>query len=492
MNDKYSPKKGIKKLFDNIKSLFRKKDNWSEEKTNNQTNDGILELATFEATFPKNEELLKSITENFEFRKWKHEIGNGFWLIGRGDGGLGQKQISIYEIARSVAISFKEHILSFYKGRKSEIENDVKLKELKLDNVKKDYSADDSYYKQLIERYHLNPRNFSMPLGVFYLFIALFLILADIPLALKLTQVGFDLDIGLEPFTIQNVFKYLWPVIRENWEVFILSFGIALSSIYIKVFYDEFLASPLETIITQFRNLKGINYPKDKRYLIIIYFTRVSFKLTVLIATIATIILLGIFRFESEEFKNRLQSTSTEENLDNILGEYNSFEKQLDVNDSEEIFRRKITKYAFIAITIIFPLISGILFSLGLNSIENWRDLMKTEKLRQRSSSQFITATEELDKAQKSRENWASVLDLCEKDDFVFQHLKYFINSYEHGYERGFVESLNLNGSLDLYDRIEIYRKKMVDSEIIEAIRKTRINSSDFTELLKQDFPNET
>jgi hypothetical protein len=94
-------------------------------------------------------------------------------------------------------------------------------------------------------------------LGVIYGFFSVALVLADIPLALELTRIGFNLKSDPQN-PISNLFQYgsdegflfnFLKVLTVNWEVVLFAVGIAFCTIYIKVYYDDFIGSPLENLI---------------------------------------------------------------------------------------------------------------------------------------------------------------------------------------------------------------------------------------------------
>ena len=96
-----------------------------------------------------------------------------------------------------------------------------------------------------------------MVLGGIYGAVALVLVLADIPLALELTRRGFNLksdpnnaisDLFLA--TTQDGFvSHFFRVLTSNWEVVVFATGVAFCTIYIKIFYDDFIGVPLENLI---------------------------------------------------------------------------------------------------------------------------------------------------------------------------------------------------------------------------------------------------
>ena len=76
------------------------------------------------------------------------------------------------------------------------------------------YNSCKTYHQRLTEFYRANPRAFSKALSVIYLLFAVLLTFADIPLALKLTQWGFGLDMGTP--NISELLVYPFLVIQQK------------------------------------------------------------------------------------------------------------------------------------------------------------------------------------------------------------------------------------------------------------------------------------
>src|SRR5262249_35965970 len=121
----------------------------------------------------------------------------------------------------------------------------------------RDYKTKNAYYEKLNRAYQYNHRQFSLLLGFIYGFFALVLVLADIPLALELTKLGFNLKADPNN-AISDLFVFNAPegfffhtikILSANWEVVLFATGVAFCTIYIKIFYDDFVGVPLENLI---------------------------------------------------------------------------------------------------------------------------------------------------------------------------------------------------------------------------------------------------
>jgi hypothetical protein len=397
-------------------------------------------------------------------------------------------------MAKSCAFFVRDKIKSAYEGHLSKLKTEVELIKDVYKNAKQDYQKNDDYDKRITEEFRRNPRHFSKALAFIYLSFAILLVFADIPLALKLTQAGFDLDLG-ENFFIQDLFKHPLKVFQENWEVFILSFGIALCTIYIKIFYDEFLASPIERNIVKFKHLEGIETTKEKKTIKKIHFGRLAFKITVLLFALGTIFMLGQFRFETIEYQNRLKelalSGETAGNTDEL---FPASDPANIANTNQEVagesWRKLVTKYTFIAITILFPVIGGICASLGLNNLHNIKELKNAKKLSVESTKEYREESNKLNEANRSITNWESALNWCESEGFIKHLLSLFLNHYDHGYQRGLLSPETLLKGTDLFEKAEQLRNKHVSREIFEIMHtvKPLEGSIDFNKKVQEDF----
>ena len=394
------------------------------------------------------------VEENDHLRALLLKLGNIFWRNGWDDGKINQNKIQINDIANANAVFLQDEIKSAYEGRLSQLKTENKLKEKIYRNAEANYEASDKYHKSLTEQYRKNPRKFSQGVALVYLAIAVLLTFADMPLTLKLTRTGFDLD-GGENLRIQQLIENPGNFFKENWEILILAMGIAMCAIVIKIFYDEFIEKPLEHTIKEFKNLESEVTPKELQQIKRKHWVQLAFKACMVLLTLTTMVMLGKFRFETIEYQKRLEAvqSSPDSSMAGI-----------------EESRQKITQWTFISLTILFPLIGGICASLGLNYWDNVRSLKRARKDCETSRTIFLYASKELETAHKKRSNWMSVLDWGQSDDFVDSIQKFLLNQYDHGYQRGLLESeLNMIIEYDVFISFSSIDKEQA-TEIYDAI----------------------
>lgn len=437
---------------------------------------------------PKDETLVAE--DKSQFRESLLNLGNRFWQGGWQDGRIGQIKTQIGEIAHACAVFKQDEIKSAYEARLAQLETEIELKKKIYKNAETDYETSDKYHKSINKKYRKNPRKFSKSVAVIYLVFAILLTFADIPLALKLTQTGFDLDLG-ENFRIQQLFENPWGVFKENWEVFILAFGVALCTISIKIFYDEFIEKPLELTITEFKNLRGVKTPEEVQKIKRVHLYRLAFKILVLFLTLGTVVMLGKFRFETIEHQNRLEERSVgsglgfdqfsdiaEPDANGASGtDFLSVARQDSSAAQDEETRKTITEWTFIAITILFPLIGGICASLGLNYWGNRRELNVSRKLCETFKAHYLAASKQVEETDKKKSYWRGALDWCTGKAFVSNVQKLLLNYYDHGYQRGMLESDTSNLGKDLFAWAEALRNDLISRNIHQLLQNNGVRN---------------
>ena len=275
--------------------------------------------------------LAKDLSENTHLKRFI-DAGTSFRKSGQYAGLWGIREPEIGEIAEMQVRITKSRIEEECLSNQRKLNSQVEILETIKGNAERDYKTKNAYYEKLNRAYQYNHRQFSVVLGFIYGFFALVLVLADIPLALELTRRGFNLksdpnsaisDLFL--FGTQEGFVFhVIKVLAANWEVVLFATGVAFCTIYIKIFYDDFVGVPLENLIKkasesptadyeEFHQTKtehaskngasGISHEAlDNKKEITDRFDRLWWfrffvKLFVLIVLFATIIVLGYFRY---------------------------------------------------------------------------------------------------------------------------------------------------------------------------------------------------
>lgn len=395
------------------------------------------------------------------FKGLLRKYGREFWILGWQDGRRSQLKGEIDEIAKSEAFFARDELTAYYEGRSSELKTQEILTKDVLHQTKAEYEECDSYYKSIIRFFRKNPRYYSRALAVIYLVVAVLLVIADIPLALKLTQQGFDLDLGFN-YEIRDLFTNPLMVIQENWEVFVLAAGIALCSIYIKIFFDNFHDRP---------SIEGETDDEERRQ------KRKSWRIftrSVLALSVFTIFMLGLFRFQSIDKPRERSSDSREQITLRDFTDQGSQGEPITKSQTVEdnLGKHLITATTFILITLLFPIVSGVCASLGMNCWHNRRELRHWQANREMLNTAVQAATREYEEAVREKANWDSLMGIWRAEDAQNHIVKLLLNYYNHGYRRGYLAIDTLEGS-DFFELAKSLRGKLVTHSIRRSIQRT-------------------
>ena len=407
--------------------------------------------------------LAQDLSENAQLKRFI-DAGAAFRKSGQYAGLWGIREPKIGDLAemqvRITKSRIEEECLSTQRRLNSQVEV---LKTIK-GNAERDYNSKNAYYEKLNRAYQYNHRQFSLALGFIYGFFALVLVLADIPLALELTRRGFNLKTDVNNaigdlflFGTQEGFVvHFIKVLASNWEVVLFATGVAFCTIYIKIFYDDFIGVPLENLIKKASESPTADYeefyqtqtnpaannaaqsaPKEAqnnkkeiadRFNRLWWF-RFLVKLFVLIVLFSTILVLGYFRYSV---------VATERVAD--IPAY-------------------VTFFTYSLLTLIFPIISGICASLSLNSFHNWSERHKAGKQNSNARKAVIRATNEFRLKEEEKERNSGFINWLKDAKTIDQLRGYLISHYESGYKFGYLYPEWTFGG-DLFTRAEALRNR--------------------------------
>lgn len=372
--------------------------------------------------------------------------------MGRRDGALGVSLTNLADLAKATAQEMFRHIYVILKGSLAALkaEQDTRGSIMQYDDIS--HQRDQSYYDYVQYQYRFFPRNYSWFLFGFYLFIGLALILADMPLALKLIQQGFNIaGGGAKDETIPHLFTgNFWRIVALNWETFTTATGISLCTVYIKIFYDEFIGTPYANKTMTFRrfaqenNLKSTeqeaetmqgDIKKEYRY-------KRSWKTGLAIFTVAAIVILAFFRLQTAH-KN---------------------------GDFDLSFA---SGAAFVIITVLFPIIGGICLSHALTNFQNMVRLRHARRKCGKSRQQYLKAVEAYTLVQKKYEDLLATSErLCDEDRMVSEYEDYLIAFYRRGFSTGGMQPEKYNKGEDFFSKILEWRNMAISQNINHHISK--------------------
>lgn len=387
------------------------------------------------------------------------EIGSDFRKLGVLDGALEQKTNSIYDIVKTRVSHIRAYINAVFQGEKDSTETEFTTKKKIFEDSENDYKSQIQYTKLLKESYRWNYKNFSLVMGVIYVIVAILLVFADIPLSYLITKEAFALE--------------------ELWQTILMSIGIALCTIYVKIYYDEYFAFPIEKSVSQFKsvNLNGIDENETElSHVKKVWNRRFTVKTVILIFSMLTIVSLGIVRYNffiAEKVVANTETPSTTSGID-----FSNRTTQVSPSTNSEqlnsAYKHWSTPIAFILITLLFPMIGGVCASLGSDKIQNYKELVQTDNNCEIKRVVYLKSLKELNEVEKRLKNWESYLKWSdEKGDFVKEYTSYFIACYVHGYERGILQA---NLGKDLYIKAEEMRRKLMAKQVFSVTKSISSN----------------
>ena len=394
---------------------------------------------------------------------------------GLNDGLLGKSQTGIKEIILGNTQSLQNKLIEVADINIQTAQAQVEIWEKSSENAEETFQNQKEYHDLLDKEYKKDTAKFSLALGIVYLLIAFILILSDIPLALKLTQQGFDLDMDAN-HPVQALFQRPWEVFQGNWEVFLLAIGIALCSVFVKIYYDEFISRPVDKVVDELKRWRGLESEEDRNDALKLRKRRYRIKTALLVFSMLSIALLGIFRFQTviqiEKEKRAIQSVSSNMEFDFLSeGETPTAESAL----PEASMGYHVTSLlTFIFITLLFPMIGGVCASLGLNTIFNYRGLKEAKREREKAESQLEKTKSTLEKHKGEVLRWNTKKDIVTRPDYVENFSQGLYGLYNKKYEEGFLSSKReLNEEVEYDTPLVVLPEEGITPELWENGRHT-------------------
>ncbi len=482
----------FQRLLDRIKTIFRP----SNRVENNAESDTSSAKQDNTDQFDELSQLHKSLETHHpqlsnELRQFIGKSIAFFWHFGRKDGSIGQKQMP-RDFFKTHAEQIRDEVAGHLESQKVKHTVEHEIQKKILDDKVNVKEVAEKYRNEIFTRKELYPRSYSRWLAYFYVTLALMLIIADIPLALKLTQYGFNLHTDFGAHSIDNLFikqpdclpgeniiGHIWLVFANNWEVFVLAIGIALCTVYIKIFYDDFVGYPIDKAARQFEILNRFKdfTVDDKKSIRRKYRARIFLKVVILLLTLGTIVYLGLFRAETSAIMDKaLIGSSSFSDVTVPIGMEDNFNDSKTTPDVQSDGKLSLlTKICFILITILFPVIGGICLSLGIGNFQNRREIEESSQYFEQRNHEYLDALGVFTEVAKNKEICENNLKRVTKNDFVEEFTNFFYYCYQHGYERGVVEP---DKSLDIYDRVQKLRDRLISTKSFDAVQKSILSKA--------------
>lgn len=393
--------------------------------------------------YPEKLNGLDDIVEDLQVHKRMSASHKYMYEMGKRDGSAGIR-LEITDMARATAHSMFQRIFVMLKGRLGSLDAHLQSEKNIMEVEEKLYRHEQAYCDYVTYQYRFFPRNYSFLLAAGYLIVALALIAADLPLALKLIQKGFDIPgTGFEELFMEGKF---WDTMASNWETAVTALGIALCTVYIKIFYDEYVGTPYASRLMSFKKFleeNGFEQHDEKaaKKISIEANIKLGIKTALVIVTIVCIVVLALFRNET---------------------------------NAEEVEKPKYyAQIAFLAITILFPVIGGVCLSYALNNLQNRMRLIRAKRA---CSKRLKILREEVKKYTQAKNNYedmfAAAARLGDENKMVEEYKDYLVAFYKRGYALGaMLPEKHVNGE-DFYTKVLEWRNVAISRTINHSINK--------------------
>jgi hypothetical protein len=385
------------------------------------------------------------------------------WLMGFKDGKNHQPQAKP-ALFHQTALGLRSRLLPNITGELAKNKKEYEAQEAEFNEAASLLKKIQGYIDEIVTRRALNPEKFSKRHMWVYIIASAILLIADVPLSLMVTEHVFDTE-SYEGHSIANLFSFdaeydvlgcsgffahAGQVLVVNWQIVLMALGIVLSAIFFKMAYEELMLTPLDRSAGLIRNLNKFEQemsPEEKKRRSWSMFAIRAFRFAVVLVILGgifwTLYKFGTVRFEVE------QAIS---------------ESKAGKNISEEFF---------LAISILFPLLSGICFAIA-SHISNMRRLYKYAEEKYEGWRKKVGALKSrlLDLEAKI----ASLNHLVKKYeaneyDVVYERL--FSEAYQHGYLRG----MFANQGQQPYEQASRSFEQFITLREIETLNRKDFNS---------------
>jgi CDP-diglyceride synthetase len=405
---------------------------------------------------------------NKRYLKPPYEYTDRIWHLGWTDGRYGQpSETNLNIIAASTALRAEREL--------EELEQEIASAEGGLDSLKYGLSYLEPQLdikRRLFDKIWLHRTNnrhvYSVWLAIIFFISAILLFAADIPLNLRLVASGFGIrtEITLEDGVQQSISNGLNLFAAPYfWEAILLATGLLFAGVYVKFFLDKLI-------------LREDDEQSPNKMV-------VGFLAATMLLFLSTLVILGLFRYEQQNIliKNKV-ITQVDADIQiarkkdkNYVVNQTARAAEIDAKYREQItLQSSWTATAFILLTILFPLIGGLCFSVSIRHfyyIWNFKGLKKDLAQTKNDFDAKILKRKELETGIR-----AKLAELEEKKNNQYKikmQSELQKNLYLHGYLRGSKMKRTLEEGATLYERCQ----SLIENKLAEKSR----------ELIWQDSP---
>ena len=357
------------------------------------------------------EKLLESVNSHILFIT---EMHHG---LGYNDGKYGARDFTIGVSARSRATQLTEHIYSRIKGKMDGLTVDIANKEQEKAKLEAEVESSRVFNQHMLDYSRKDYKSFSSIMGGMYVIFGFLLMLADIPISLSLVgNFGIGTTTSADPLEDKLL----------DFDKLIFALGIACSTIFIKLLYDQYINTPVGHWTRPVSEAKE----SDKAGIRVEQYVKLAVKLLILFALFFTFYNLGNFR-----------------------NAYNGWVEGEPVKVEPNIL--SVRFWSFIGLTVVIPVISGVCLSVGLSILNNKKTLRQSSLLLNKLRSKYQAVGDECkalivrrSQLSVSHDEWGKQ---AHKVDLISRQ---FICAYEQAYKKAYL----VESGSDLFRMVAEYQ----------------------------------
>lgn len=408
---------------------------------------------------------------NGNFNRNPFQIDSDIWNLGWTDGRYGQPSKTYLDtIDAEFELKERDELVEIHQDIAKIKARSIFLEE-EIDTLKSQFQKYKNQFENIYNNRIICRSEYSIPLAIIYILFAIGLFIADIPLTINLVAAGFGLSpsnsVALSPsnsvaFTIQQI-------IINYWGVAILALGLIMSGLFVKIFLDKVVLSE----------------PEERSNSFSTKWSTIVVLIVVLVLYLTTFWGLGHYREDQlriteianikrnteTEFQNRIImlgiKTPSPEKDENERLKANAIVQRIQAYEEN---KSKFAAYVFIALTILFPIIGGLCFSIGLRKYYKaklYKELKLELKEVKNDLENSIIEKKESEVILKQKEDL--LINKKSSDIERKKFIEWKKSIYLHGYERGSKMVKTLDEGESLYNRCET----LVLTKLAEKSRNT-------------------
>ncbi len=439
---------GTKRLYEWFKSQFKPSEKNEDQVTNPVVADKLKDLTD---RIDQSDSPVKLSAVPEEIRSDFHIQIRNMAIAGFNDGVSGTKTDSHLKIAAEKADEFHREFYAHSKGKLETLSNEIHSKQKVVNSKWQQATLHHSYQNYLQHHYKFNERGNTI--GEFLLYFLLFgvIFLADIPLAVETVKRLYPTYMTNKQFSLSSI----W----QNLEALLTAVGLAASSIYIKICYDEFVGKKYgHAVISEKKFVELFNESGSKmeelteaeKAKIDKHEKTVKvIKGTIFFFTLVVIVVMGIFRKYAW-----MQSQ-------HMIGSINSW----------------VLTLAFISLTLMFSIVSGICLSVALNAWTNYKRLRRCKNENTDLEKEFLKESSELAGLQGEHERFVATLEQWgDREAWVTKVREFLAAYYAMGYNEGRSDPGYFMKHLDFFGRVLIWRESFTARKINQHANRLNTN----------------